>query len=355
MRKLLTIVVTATAVTLALLPTVRATGGFTLGNLVVYRVGDGAAVLGSGATTVFLDEYTTAGVLVQSIPMPTAVSGANKRLTASGSATTEGFLTQSADGRYIVLTGYDAAPGTAGITSSTSASVNRVVGRVDAAGLVDTTTATTAISGGNPRGVASDNGVNFWIAGSNTGVQWVPFGTAVPTTISTTGTNLRQANIFGGQLYLSTGAGAAFRVGSVGTGLPTTAGQLTTSLPGLPTSTGSSNGFFFADLSAAVSGLDTLYVADDGVNQLQKYSLVGGVWTSNGAVTITAARGLTASAQGTTVTLYGSAGGSGNTLYAFSDSSGYNGALTGTQTTIVTAGSNTAFRGIAFTPTNSTP
>src|SRR3954471_6125404 len=107
MRKLLTISVTATAVILALLPTVRATGGFTLGNLVVYRVGDGSAALGSGATAVFLDEYTTAGALVQSIPMPTTVNGVQKRLTASGSATTEGFLTQSADGRFIVLTGYD--------------------------------------------------------------------------------------------------------------------------------------------------------------------------------------------------------------------------------------------------------
>src|SRR4051795_10245670 len=104
MRKLLTISVTATAVTLALLPTVRATGGFSLGNLVVYRVGDGSVALGSGATAVFLDEYTTAGALVQSIPMPTAVSGSNKRLTASGSATTEGFLTQSAAGPHIGLT-----------------------------------------------------------------------------------------------------------------------------------------------------------------------------------------------------------------------------------------------------------
>jgi hypothetical protein len=36
-----------------------------------------------------------------------------------------------------------------------------------------------------------------------------------------------------------------------GTGIPTTAGQTTTNLPGFPTSGGSPYGFFFADLDAA--------------------------------------------------------------------------------------------------------
>src|SRR6478672_3541108 len=113
MRKSLTVFAIAAAIvaTSSVFSGLRASGGFTLGNLVVYRVGDGIASLGSAATAVFLDEYTTAGALVQSIPMPTAVNGTQKRLTASGSATTEGFLTLSADGRYVVLTGYDAALG----------------------------------------------------------------------------------------------------------------------------------------------------------------------------------------------------------------------------------------------------
>src|SRR5205085_206509 len=92
----------------------------TSGDLVIYRVGDGSAALANTATAVFLDEYTSAGVLVQSIALPTAVSGANKRLTASGTATAEGLLTRSVDGRYLVAEGYDAATGTASITTSTS-------------------------------------------------------------------------------------------------------------------------------------------------------------------------------------------------------------------------------------------
>src|SRR5689334_10758602 len=91
---------------------------FASGDIVVYRVGDGSAALGSAATAVFLDEYTPAGVLVQSIALPTAVSGLNKRLVASGTATSEGLLTRSADGQYLILAGYDAALGTASITTS---------------------------------------------------------------------------------------------------------------------------------------------------------------------------------------------------------------------------------------------
>src|SRR4051794_17652806 len=93
---------------------------FTPGNIVVYRVGDGVTALTANAAPVFLDEYTPAGTLVQSIPMPTAVAGSNLRLTASGSATTEGFLSRSQDGQYLIVPGYDAAAATTGITTSTT-------------------------------------------------------------------------------------------------------------------------------------------------------------------------------------------------------------------------------------------
>ena len=84
---------------------------FTAGNLVVYRVGTGATALSNAATDVFLDEYTTSGTLVQSIALPTSISGSNKRLVSSGTAVSEGFLTLSSDGKYLLLTGYDAAIG----------------------------------------------------------------------------------------------------------------------------------------------------------------------------------------------------------------------------------------------------
>ena len=76
------------------------------GNIMVYRVGDGIGALVNTGNPVFVDEYTTGGVLVQSIPMPTTVSGANRQLIASGTATSEGFLTLSSDNQYLRLTGY---------------------------------------------------------------------------------------------------------------------------------------------------------------------------------------------------------------------------------------------------------
>src|SRR5436309_5581262 len=127
--------------------TVVNAGPFTAGNIVLYRVGDGSAALVGTGTAVFLDEYTPAGVFVQSIAMP--ATGASGRLVASGTATTEGFLTRSEDGRYLVVPGYDAA---LGATVTTSTTAPRVIGRVDANGAVDTSTSyIDSASAGNLR------------------------------------------------------------------------------------------------------------------------------------------------------------------------------------------------------------
>src|ERR1700712_5495087 len=92
--------------------TASAATAFTPDDLVVYRVGDGSTALSSAAAPVFLDEHTPAGSLVQSVPLPTAASGANRPLPAAGSSSSEGLLTLSADGRYLVAPGCSAAVGT---------------------------------------------------------------------------------------------------------------------------------------------------------------------------------------------------------------------------------------------------
>ncbi len=334
--------------------------GFTAGNIVVYRVGDGAAGLTSAAAAVFLDEYTPAGALVQSIALPTAVSGSNRRLTSSGTATNEGMLTRSADGLYIALTGYDANVGTLAVAGTTSTAVNRVIGRADTAGNVDTSTvfagtAGNSFSTGGIRSATSDGGTNFWAVGSVSGVQYITLGSTSSTQVSGTVTNLRGTSVSGGQLYISTASGTAVRIGTVGTGTPTTTGQTTTNLPGFPT-TGSPNQFFFADLSAGVAGLDTLYVADDAAGSgVQKYSLVGGTWVANGTVVVASARGLTGNVSGTTVTLFGTSGATGTTLYTLTDATGYNTTISGSVTTIASAGTNKAFRGVALAPSSGPP
>src|SRR5258706_6906685 len=75
-------------------PTLAA--ALTHGNIIVVRLGDGVGALSAAAAPTFLDEYTPAGSFVQTIALPTSVNGFNRRLTNSGSATSEAFLNLSA-------------------------------------------------------------------------------------------------------------------------------------------------------------------------------------------------------------------------------------------------------------------
>ena len=336
---------------------VRAAAPFTPGNLVVYRVGSGTGSLVNTGSPIFLDEFTPAGALVQSVPIPTATSGANRRLVASGTATSEGLMTLSADGRYLVLGGYDAAIPTTGLSGTTGATVPRVVARVDSSGNIDSSTALTDwSSGNNPRGVASADGSGFWVTGGTGGVRYSSLGGTTSVQVSSTVLNNRAIAISGGQLYSSDSSGAAVRLGTVGTGLPTTAGQVITNLPGFPTA-GSPYGFIFADLSAAVAGDDTVYVASDDAAGITKYSLTAGAWVATGTIGVAADayRGLTGSVSGATVTLFatrngGSGAAGGGQLVSITDATGYQGVLAAAPVLLATAAPNTAFRGVAFAP-----
>ena len=73
----------AAAIVLLMAGSVAVAAPFTPGNLVVARVGPGAAALNNASTAVFLDEYTTAGTLVQSIALPPAASAPVKRTPVS--------------------------------------------------------------------------------------------------------------------------------------------------------------------------------------------------------------------------------------------------------------------------------
>lgn len=332
--------------------------GFTPGNLVIYRVGDGSTGLTSSGTKVFLDEYSPAGNLVQSIEMPSTATAPNYALLANGTSSAEGFLTRSTDGQYLLLGGYNTTIGSP-TSSSSPATTPRVVGRIDSTGNIDTSTALTDLAG-NIRSATSTNGIDLWATSSSSGIRYVTIGGSTSVQLSSSPTNIRQTNIFNGQLYISSGA-TGFRLATVGTGIPTTNGQTTTNLPGYPTGSGSPYGFFFADLSAAVEGVDTLYVADDATGLL-KYSLVSGTWTSNGLIgsSTDAYRGLTGVVNGTTVTLYatrkgGTSATGGGELVSLVDTTGYTGAFSGTPTPLASAATNTAFRGVAFAPVPATP
>jgi hypothetical protein len=318
-------------------------------------VGDGTRALSSGATPVFLDEYTPAGTRVRTLPMPTSADASAHRLVAAGTSSAEGLLTRSVEARYLVLTGYDAAIGTAGLSGTTASSTLRTIGRVDANGAVDTMTFLDAASiSASPRGIASVDGSAFWFTARRAVFNSSPSGRRLPRSSARRSANLRQVNIFGSQLFISDASGTAVRLGSVGTGTPMSAGETMTNLPGFPTA-GSPYAFFFADLDPAVAGLDVLYVASDDVAALTKYSLVSGAWAANGTVS-DAYRGLTGFVNGTSVVLYatrkgGTNGAGGGELVALVDDGGYNASFTASPVLLATAQANTAFRGVAVATT----
>ncbi len=298
----------------SLTPATGWANSFTPGNLVIYRVGDGSGGLANTGNPIFLDEYNpTTQTVVNSIELPTAPTGNNQPLIASGTSVSEGLLTRSADGRYIVVTGYATMMSPSGSLSSSAASmVPRGIGRVDSDGNVDTSTVLSDFAdGNNPRSATSTDGMNFWVSGADadSAVRYTTLGSKTSQALSTDSKNGRAVNIFDGQLYVASQKGS-IRIATVGTGIPTTAGQKITNLMGFPTS-GNPDAFFFADLDPSTPGVDTLYVADDTSNggEIQKYSLVGGNWIANGSIIAPNVHGLTAIVTGTSVNLFATTSG----------------------------------------------
>lgn len=334
---------------------------FNPNNVVVTVVGTGATLNGN-ATAVSLYEYDrvtmnqAAPVLI--IPLPTAVAGLNQPLTFSGTATSEGFITLSQNGLYLTMVGYGVIPGTLTPQSSTPAVAPRVVGRIDLNGNIDTTTMLTdAYNGSNIRSAVSTDGTSIWTGGNGgsgqgatAGTRYTTLGATTTTGLQAATTNIRVVNIFNGQLYADSGSAGFSGVGTVGNGLPTTAGQTFTLLAGMPT-TGSHSpyDFWFRDAN-------TLYLADDGSvangGGIQKWTLSGGTWSLaytllNNGTTTTGVRGLAGYVDdGGNALLFGT---TGSALIEVTDTGASALAIT-----LATAASGFAFRGVELVPEPST-
>jgi hypothetical protein len=366
MRKLRTLSVLAVAALSSTAVSIAAP--ITPGDLVVYRVGDTSTALSNTGNAVFIDEFKTDGTPVQSIAMPIAASGSNNPFVASGTATSEGLLNVSPDGKFVVVTGYDRAPGgTGSVAGTTSAAVPRVVGLINVAtGAVDTSTALTDYaSANNPRSATTTDGTNIWAVGAAGGVLFTTHGATTSTQISSNQANNRQVNIFGDQLYATSSSGTNTNKGvnTIGGGVPTSGSNAESRLTGLADSTNPSDyAFFFADLDAATPGLDTLYIADDDgtAGGILKFSLVSGNWTKVGTAGSAADgyRGLTGFTDASGVHLFatrkgGSAAAGGGELVSLTDTSGFNASFSSTTPTLLAsaitgAAANTAFRGVGI-------
>lgn len=329
------------------------------GNIVVVRIGTASLLpmTAGAAQPVFLDEYTTCGELVRSIALPVTSSGSNRRLTLPPASAdySEGFISLSEDGQYLALGGYDAATGTAAVTSSTSSTVNRVVGIVDFAANVNTSTAfSNRFSSVSIRSAVVD-GSNIWAAGGNGGIVYATKGSTGTSNTLLSSTTGRCLNIYDGQLY-ATSTATNLRMARVGSGLPTTAGQTMTNLPGYAISGGNPLQFFMARLNGSDT-VNLLYIADN--NQLKKYSLVSGTWVANGIIGSTADkyRGLTGTVSDGDVILYAlRRNDSGGEIIQYTDNTGHNANFASLKPVIIVqADSNKVFRDLSMAPQEASP
>jgi len=118
-------------------------------SVVVVRIGDSSANYGPSTQPVFIDEFdgaTNPMTLIQTIALPTLPSGAQQAFSLhpsprGASGPSPGFLSLSADGRFLSLAGY-AAPPLTPLSSLAGPNIPRVIARIDWLGNVDTTTTT---------------------------------------------------------------------------------------------------------------------------------------------------------------------------------------------------------------------
>jgi hypothetical protein len=241
---------------------------FTPGDLVISVIGDGTATLASTGNSVFVDDLSiTTGTLVGS-PI-------NTGLIDSGTATSDGFLTLSANGQLLTIQGYQ--PGYTGTTSVTSSADARGVSEIGASGAVTTSFfSDTTYAGNNIRSSATIDGSTVYLGGSATnaadaGIRSTAFGSGTSTQLeSAPTTNTRNVNIFGGNVYYSTGSAGPgiYSLGAVGaTGTPSLIAA---------DAAGSPYDFYFANAT-------TLFVADDSSSTkgggLQEYTDSGSGFT----------------------------------------------------------------------------
>ena len=343
-------------------------GIFGSGNVVVERVGDGTAALSSAATAVSVIEMSKAGVTKQQLDLPTSGS---TQVTDSGSATSNGYL--NVYNGLLAVSGYNNATGTASVAASNT-KVGTVIG---SDGNVSTatrtlfpTSGTMPFTGNNFRSMVATGANTFYASGTSTGtpstggIWYANNGSFTQISSTATGqpTNMRNVEIYGGNLYTSSAATTGYGVWQVGTGLATTAGQTSTLL--INAGSGASTyGFVLFDTNSDGTN-DLAYLADDRTTAgggLQKWVLTGGTWTNSWSVLVNASGTTSTTAAVGFAGIRGLAGTwdavngaqlfatttetSNNRVIAFSDT----GTTPTSFTNLASAGTNYAFRGVDLT------
>ena len=331
--------------------TVRSPAGFGVGNLAVLRAGDGGGALSSAGTALFVDEYTPAGVFVQTLSIP--ASGSNA-LVVSGSAVAEAVLTVSRDGLRLCLAGYNTDAGYTNVPRSPVASVPRGAGVLDDSGAFSLKAITTSLyDTNNIRAAVTDGTNSFWAGGAVSGlsggsVSYLGFDAPANQVYQA---NVRVVEMIDGELYFSSAATPPGAGVHKFNGAPTSSATPAAPSPLIPTG-GSPYGFAISPAG------DVAYVADDTqttAGGVIRYTKSGGTWTyaytlGSGSA-VAGARSLTVDWSGANPVIYATTsdnsifGNPANRLIRIVDTG-----IGSSAQTLATAADNTSFRGIAFTP-----
>lgn len=366
-------------------------------NIVVVRLGDGAAAVNDTAQQVFLDEYSlSTGALVSSHPLPSTGPSA---FTLSGRGDHDGHLNLSSNGQYLMLGGYRSDAGASNPVAESSAAVNRVVARVDAGWFTDTSTALAdSYDRTDITGVVSDDGQRFWTVGDGKYVDLVSgdpnYDFKIPTTsgglryvnqigaassvnVSQTQAvpadlandpwpdSIRSARIVDDQLYINTPAWESFgNRGAYATSDPLPAALVdtpTTMIEVITNTEGQGadpkgkfypkSDIVFLDLDDSVPGNDTAY-STGGKADYQKWSLVNDEWIQvSNELLVNDSEEINAFdvvLDGDLVMLFAA---TDQGVYKLTDDTGYNHPLTSFfADAFFLADVNTEFRGIAIVP-----
>jgi hypothetical protein len=313
---------------------------FTPGNLAVLQLGNGTQALTNSGNSLFIDQYTPAGSLVNVIVIPDTGPQA---LLASGTSSSEGGMTRSMDRSELVLSGYNVSRGTVSgsLSGQSSSAVPRAVATLDAFLTYGLAEASTVLyNSNNIRGATSDGTNHFWTAGNPGGTYYVN-PPQPPVDVQTNGGNTRCVKIIGGNLFFSTQAGTAGIYTFSSGDLPTGAEN-----PVLVLATGANSQPAGFSLSPT---LTTAYVAD-------QRATAGGIqkWTNNGAAWSLA---YTFSTGAGAFDVYADYSGSSPVLYATTAEASANRLISITDSgplsivkVLVNAGANRVFRGLTFVP-----
>jgi hypothetical protein len=244
--------------------------------------------------------------------------------------------------------------------------VRRVVAAVNPfTGAVDTSTGLTDAFdavGGNAgiRSVTSPDGIQIFTGGTSVpsggasaGCRYCLLGGSTSTQLNTATTNNRVAQIFLGQLYVTTMSGTNIGLNTVGSGIPTTTGAVVNQVTPIPSGSPESYyDFYFA-------GPHTVYLADDRASTtspngggIHKWTEAGGVWSYQYTITYPLGtgnhgmRGLSGITSGGVSTLYATAN-TTNSLVTSIVTCVDTGAGS-VVSPVVSAPMNTLFRGIRY-------